>query len=61
MKAESGSAGYDLMAAYPSIIHPNKIGKIQTDIAMEFPDGTYGRIAARSGLALHYGLEVLGG
>lgn len=56
-----GSVGYDLISAYPSIIFPNKIAKIPLDIAMEFPEGTYGRIVARSSLASQFGLEILGG
>ena len=34
---------------------------VQTDIAVALPDGTYGRIAPRSGLAVKSGIGVGGG
>ena len=37
------------------------MGLIDTEIAAGFPPGTYGRIASRSGLALHHHITVFGG
>jgi dUTP pyrophosphatase len=34
---------------------------IKTGIAIEIPEGFYGRIAPRSGLALKHGIDVLAG
>lgn len=60
-KSNSGDAGFDLYAPVAVIINPGEQHLIKLDIAItEFPPGTYGRIAPRSGLALS-GVQVLGG
>ena len=59
-KRESkGAAGADLSAdiAKPVIIRPHETVKIPTGLAMELPEGTYGAIVARSGLATKQGLR----
>ena len=47
------AAGYDLYAAIDDMFHiaPHSTIKIGTGIAMELPEGTFGAIFARSGLA----------
>ena len=55
------AAGHDLYSAYDCIIAPGDKGIIQTDIAIELPKGCYGRIAPRSGLAIHHSLHTLAG
>jgi dUTP pyrophosphatase len=60
-KASEGAVGFDLYAAMEIQIHPGTRELIMTDIAVEFPVGTYGRIAPRSGLAYHYELDVAAG
>lgn len=55
------NAGYDLFSAENKIILPWKNSLIKTDIAIELPFGTYGRIAPRSGLALQQMIDVGGG
>ena len=52
------SAGYDLSSAVDSVIPAN--GKViePTNIAVVIPDGTYGRIAPRSGPAAKHHLAV---
>ena len=47
------SAGYDLYAAtsYDIIIPAHKTVKIGTGLSIELPDGTFGAIYARSGIA----------
>ena len=53
------AAGYDLYAATDYIIDiaPHSTVKIDTGIAMELPEGTFGAIFARSGLATKKGLR----
>ena len=53
------AAGYDLYAATDYIIDiaPHSTVKIGTGIAMELPEGTFGAIFARSGLATKKGLR----
>ena len=48
---EAGSVGYDLFAAGPVTIGPHGKVLVPTDIALEIPEGTYGRIAPRSGMS----------
>ena len=55
------SAGYDLYSITDCIIPPNNVSIIDTGIAAKFPFNTYGRIASRSGLALHNHVEIKGG
>ncbi|KAH7163263.1 dUTP diphosphatase [Dactylonectria estremocensis] len=45
------AAGYDLYAARDTTIPARGKALVDTDISMAIPDGTYGRIAPRSGLA----------
>lgn len=53
------AAGYDLYAAtgYTIDINPHSTVKIDTGIAVELPNGTFGAIFARSGLATKRGLR----
>lgn len=53
------AAGYDLYAAteYDIEISPHSTIKVGTGIAMELPEGTFGAIFARSGLATKKGLR----
>lgn len=53
------AAGYDLYAAidYTNHIAPHSTVKIGTGVAMELPEGTFGAIFARSGLATKKGLR----
>ncbi|PVD19756.1 hypothetical protein C0Q70_20247 [Pomacea canaliculata] len=52
------AAGYDLYSAYDYIIPAR--GKIvaNTDIQIALPDGCYGRVAPRSGLAVKHFIDV---
>ena len=61
IKQTDGSAGYDLYSIRSGIIPPNSRTLIDTGIKLEIPNGFYGRIAARSSLALKYGIDVGGG
>ena len=53
------AAGYDLYAATatPIDIAPHSTVKINTDIAVELPVGTFGAVFARSGLSSKKGLR----
>jgi dUTP pyrophosphatase len=58
-RESSSAAGYDLYAdiAEPVTVPPHGTVKINTGLAMEIPDGYFGGIAARSGLAAKEGLR----
>lgn len=58
-KQHEGDAGYDLYADIqePVIIKPHTTEFIKTGIAIEIPDGYFGAVFARSGLALKQGLR----
>ena len=60
-QANKGDAGYDLYAAENKVIYPSEKELIRTDIAIQIPEGYYGRIAPRSGLAHKYGLDIFAG
>ena len=58
------AAGYDLYSCFPDefgserlVIQPNETVKIDTGLQMELPDGYFGGIFARSGLAIKQGLR----
>merc|ERR1712018_989541 len=57
-KGSKLAAGYDLKSAYDYIIPAN--GKViaKTDLSIRVPDGTYGRVTPRSGLAAKHHIDV---
>lgn len=57
-KGSKKSAGYDLYACLdePLFINPHETKMIDTGLSMELPDGTFGAIVARSGIATKRGL-----
>ncbi|WBR61445.1 dUTPase [Drosophila suzukii associated hytrosavirus 1] len=52
------SAGFDLYSAYDVVIPARRHAQIGTDIKVQLPPGTYGKIAPRSGLALNNGVDI---
>ena len=58
-RGSADAAGYDLYAGITkeNCIAPHSTVKIPTNIAMEIPDGYFGGIFARSGLATKEGLR----
>jgi len=58
-RQHEGDAGYDLYADIqePVVIKPHTTEFIHTGIAIEIPDGYFGAIFARSGLASKQGLR----
>lgn len=55
------SAGFDLVAAHSRLIPAEDRLSVPTDIFIELPAGTYGRIAPRSGLAARAHIGIGGG
>src|SRR6266576_2455011 len=55
------SAGLDLYSLEDMTIAPKQRILARTGLAVAIPEGYYGRIAPRSGLALRTGLDVLSG
>lgn len=55
------SAGYDLYATEEYVLKPLERHLFKTGIAIAIPEGLYGRIAPRSGLAYKDGLDVMAG
>lgn len=60
-KATPGSIGLDLHSSHDATIYPGQRVVISTGISMNFPEGTYGRIAPRTGIAVKHGIDVFGG
>lgn len=52
------AAGYDLSSAIDIVIPAQGKATIPTNLAFAFPEGVYGRIAPRSGLAHKHHLDV---
>ena len=59
VRGSEGAAGYDLASAERCVVPPRG-GRavVKTDLAIAVPDGVYGRVAPRSGLAVKNGLDV---
>lgn len=60
-KARDSDAGYDLSSVERVSILPGQRKLIKTGIKIQIPEGYYGRIAPRSGLALKNGIDVFAG
>ena len=57
-RGSSRAAGLDLTSIEAAIIPPMSRKLISTGLVVSVPDGTYGRIAPRSGIALRSGICV---
>lgn len=55
------AAGLDLYSIEPLTLGPGQRGIARTGLAVAIPEGYYGRVAPRSGLATKQGLDVLAG
>jgi len=60
-KAYPTDAGYDLYSVMFKRLAPFERAIISTGLCIEIPDGFYGRIAPRSGLAIKNGIDVMAG
>ncbi|PID34513.1 MAG: dUTP diphosphatase [candidate division SR1 bacterium] len=54
-------AGYDLASVESYTLKPGERKLLKTNIACAIPQGYYGRVAPRSGLAYKKGIDVLAG
>jgi hypothetical protein len=61
VRSSPGAAGLDLFAAVANIVPAHRHILIPTDISIQLPPNTYGRVAPRSGLALKHGIDVMAG
>ena len=57
-KAHATDGGFDVFADEAVTIHNGETVAVSTGIALEIPDGYYGRLKARSGLTLNSALRV---
>ena len=60
-KGSSHSAGYDLYTTESYTLKPLERKLFKTGISIAIPQGMYGRIAPRSGLAFKNGIDVMAG
>lgn len=60
-KGTPDAAGYDLFSIEEGYIQSQERKMIDTGIQIQIPEGYYGRIAPRSGLALKNGIDVMAG
>jgi len=61
MRGSSSAAGLDLHSIETITLGPKERTVARTGLAVAIPDGYYGRVAPRSGLATRHGLDVLAG
>ena len=58
MRASAQAAGYDLFAAIATVVPAKGKAIVPTEISIAVPEGTYGRVAPRSGLAVKNFIDV---
>ena len=61
MRVYNGSAGYDLFANERKIIKPSGRALVRVDLNLAIPEGYYGSIVGRSGLANTHGIVAFPG
>jgi len=61
IRGSSKSAGYDLFSTEDFVLMPMKRHLFKTGLSISIPQGIYGRIAPRSGLAFKDGIDTLAG
>ena len=57
-RGSNASVGYDLYSTDQVIIPPTHHALVGTSVAILMPNGVYGRVAPRSGLAVKHGIQV---
>jgi len=60
-RASAHAAGYDLYSSAERTVPAHGQCLVPTDLCIHTPDGTYGRIAPRSGLAAKHSIDVFAG
>ncbi len=61
VRATGNSAGADLCCVEAFTLAPGERKAAATGLIVELPPGWYGRVAPRSGLAAHHGIDTLAG
>lgn len=57
-RGSSQAAGWDLFAKTRQVIPARGRAKVETGVSIALQEGTYGRVAPRSGTAVNFGLDV---
>jgi dUTP pyrophosphatase len=57
-RGSASAAGFDLYASRESVVPARGKAMVDTDIAIALPEGTYGRVAPRSGLAAKHSIDT---
>ena len=60
-RGSARAAGLDLCAIERVTLAPGGRAAVRTGLAVDIPEGFYGRVAPRSGLAVRHGIDVLAG
>src|SRR5215204_4425265 len=60
-RGSAHAAGLDLCSVEDVVLEPGQRTVVSTGLAVAIPEGYYGRVAPRSGLATKNGLDVLAG
>lgn len=60
-RGSAAAAGLDLFSIEPVKLVAGERVLVRTGLAVAIPEGHYGRVAPRSGLATRHGLDVLAG
>ena len=60
-RGSAHAAGLDLCAVERVTLAPGARAAVRTGLAVAIPEGFYGRVAPRSGLAVRHGIDVLAG
>jgi dUTP pyrophosphatase len=60
-RGSARAAGLDLCAIERVTLAPGARAAVRTGLAVAIPEGFYGRVAPRSGLAVRHGIDVLAG
>lgn len=60
-KKTKDAAGYDLRSTHRVVIKPKQRATIGTGLILGIPNGYYGRLASRSGLAANHCIDVEAG
>ena len=58
IRSSEGAVGYDLHSVNGYVILPGRRAIVSTGISVQLPQGVYGRVAPRSGLAVKNGIDV---
>lgn len=60
-RGSAAAAGLDLFASVDVTLAPGEHQAVPTGVAVAIPEGYYGRVAPRSGLAFKHALDTLAG